>query len=118
MSNQYPINIIVRKYFLVRKALDFMGTVVNLKDKKILPHKEISSKFCNYQIPQLISNYSDKSFFLSSYFFPLRKMFSPWKYFQNTEILLFDENKVRAGRGENISVETDLHERGDCLRQR
>ena len=81
-SNQYPINIIDRKYFLVRKALDFMGIVLNLKDKKILPQKEISSKFWNYQISQLISNCFDKSFFYLNTFFRLEKCFHPRNTFK------------------------------------
>ena len=83
ISNQYPMNIIDRKYFLVRKALDFMGTVLNLKDKKILPQKEISSKFWNYQIPQLISNCFDKSFFFYlNTFLRLEKCFHPGNTFK------------------------------------
>ena len=83
ISNQYPMNIIDRKYFLVRKPLDFMGTVLLLKDKKILPQKKISSKFWNYQIPQLISNCFDKSFFFYlNTFFRLEKCFHPGNTFK------------------------------------
>ena len=83
ISNQYPMNIIDRKYFLVRKALDFMGTVLLLKDKKILPQKKISSKFWNYQIPQLISNCFDKSFFFYlNTFLRLEKCFHPGNTFK------------------------------------
>ena len=83
ISNQYPMNIIDRKYFLVRKALDFLGTVLLLKDKKILPQKKISSKFWNYQIPQLISNCFDKSFFFYlNTFLRLEKCFHPGNTFK------------------------------------